>query len=259
MTKVTSGCAKQMTDLCSVIIPVHNSEAYVEEALRSALNQTYKNLEIIIIDDASTDSSPAIIQRLLPFHRNIRVITLQDNKGTAHARNLGLQVATGKYIAFLDSDDIWRQDKISEQIQILKNSENDLSFTAYDMIDEATQLIKHRSVKKTISFSDLLKENSVVFSSVVCKAGTVRNELFDEEVFHEDYLFLLKLLQKGKRFYGLNQNLLQYRVHSFGKSFDKRNAARQRWKIYRTYLHMGFFKSLYYFACYAFHGVMKYI
>ena len=187
------------------------------------------------------------------------VITLPKNSGVAAARNKGLEQVSGEYVAFLDSDDIWQPEKIELQMEALQRTGSDLCFTAYDMIDETGRVIKHRPVQSQVGYTELLKENNIIFSGVLCKAETVKNQRFHPRCFHEDYLFLLELLQKGKQFYGLNQNLLQYRVHSSGKSFDKRNAAWQRWKIYRTYLHMDFFKSLYYFVCYAFHGVMKYI
>ena len=249
----------QKQALCSVIIPVHNSEYYVAEAIRSALNQTYKNLEIIIIDDASEDSSREIIKGFILNNDFVRLVELPENNGTAFARNIGLQTAKGKFIAFLDSDDIWLPTKIENQILVMETSGCDLTFTAYEMIDENGNFIKRRNIKQKISFSDLLKENSIIFSSVVCRAAAVRTVKFDETVFHEDYLYLLNLLKNNKKFYGLDEILMRYRVHGTGKSFNKVNAAIQRWKIYRDYLHLGFFTSLYYFTIYACNGVLKYI
>ncbi len=246
--------------LCSVIMPVHNSAAYVASSIESVLRQTYTNLDLVIINDASTDDSLKIIQESTK-HCGIRVkvISFPENRGVAAARNKGLEQAAGEYIAFLDSDDIWHPEKIMLQTEALRKTGRDLCFVAYDMIDGAGRVTRHRPVKPDTSYTDLLKENNVIFSGVLCRTNSLNGQRFDPRCYHEDYLFLLELLKKGTRFYGLDRTLLQYRVHGSGKSFDKRNAAWQRWKIYREHLHMGFMESLYYFIFYAFNGVLKYI
>lgn len=246
--------------LCSVIMPVHNSAAYVASSIESVLQQTYRNLELVIINDASTDDSLKHIKESTN-HCGIRVkvISFPENRGVAAARNKGLEQAAGEYIAFLDSDDLWHPEKIRLQTETLRKTGRDLCFVAYDMIDEAGRVIKHRPVKPDTGYTDLLKENNIIFSGVLGRAECIKEQRFDPRCFHEDYLFLLELLQKGKRVRGLDRTLLQYRVHGSGKSFDKKNAAWQRWKIYRDYLHMSMIKSIYYFVIYAFNGVLKYI
>ena len=246
--------------MCSVVMPVYNSEKYIASSVGSVLRQTYNNIEIIIINDNSADNTMKIIQCIARDNSDkIKIFSLPTNKGVAFARNEGLAHATGEYIAFLDSDDLWVPEKIEKQINALKKTGRSLCFTAYDMIDGNDCFIKHRFVKDEITFTDLLKENNIIFSSVLCKSNSIRNARFDTSCFHEDYLFLLQLLQKGILFYGLNQALIQYRVHAYGKSFNKKNAALQRWKIYREYLHLDFLQSLYYFIFYAINGVFKYI
>ncbi len=246
--------------LCSVIMPVHNSAAYVASSIESVLQQTYRNLELVIINDASTDDSLKIIQESTKrCGIRVKVISFPENRGVAAARNKGLEQAAGEYIAFLDSDDIWHPEKIRLQTETLRKTGRDLCFVAYDMIDETGRVIKHRQVKPDTGYTDLLKENNIIFSGVLGRAECIKEQRFDCRCFHEDYLFLLTMLQKGKRFCGINETLLQYRVHGSGKSFDKKNAAWQRWKIYRDYLHMGLIKSMYYFVIYAFNGVLKYI
>lgn len=248
------------TGLCSVIMPVHNGGKYVASSIESVSRQTYANLELVIVDDASTDDTLKVIQECIKnYGIKIKAISFQENRGVAAARNEGLAQASGEYIAFLDSDDLWQPEKIGLQIEALKKNESDLCFVAYDMIDESGKVIKHRPVKPVTGFTDLLKENNIIFSGVLCRTEAIYQKRFNENCFHEDYLFLLELLKKGLKFYGLDKNLLQYRVHDSGKSFNKRNAAWQRWKIYRDYLKMGFFQSLYYFMCYAVNGVLKYI
>lgn len=239
-------------------MPAYNSEKYIAEAIESVIKQTYENWELIIVDDYSTDNTKAIIQRYAQKDKRIKLISLAKNKGVADARNIAKQKANGDYIAFLDSDDIWKTEKTEKQIQILNNSNADITYTAYFMIDETGKIIKKRKVKETITLKDLLKENSVIFSSVLCKKESIENTVFKSEWYHEDYVFLLDLAKNGKSFKGINERLVQYRVHQNGRSFNKIQAAKYRWKIYREYLGMSFLNSCCYFAEYALNGIRKY-
>lgn len=253
---------KEAEKLCSIIMPAYNSEKYISQAVESVLNQSYKNWELIIINDCSTDNTEQIIksyQQQYAANKKIKLITLAQNKGVANARNIGIKNAKGKYIAFLDADDIWQKEKLYKQIQLLKSTNTDITYTAYQMINETGQTIKERRVKETLHLNDLLKENSIIFSSVACKKESIINKQFKSEWYHEDYVFLIDLAKEGKRFKGINESLMQYRVHQKGRSFNKQTAAKYRWKIYREYLGMSLLQSLYYFAVYAWSGIRKYL
>ena len=245
-------------ELCSVIMPAYNCEKYIAEAIESVIKQTYKNWELIIVNDASTDDTEKIIKSYQEKDKRIKLISLTENQGVANARNTAIQNAKGRYIAFLDADDIWQKNKLQKQIQILNNSNTDISYTAYLMIDEAGQTIKERSIKEILKINDLLKENSIIFSSVVCKKESIKNKRFKKEWYHEDYVFLLDLVKEDKIFKGIDESLMQYRVHRNGRSFNKLIAAKYRWKIYWGYLDMNLLQSLYYFTIYAWNGIRKY-
>lgn len=239
-------------------MPAYNSEKYITQAIESILNQSYANWELLIINDCSTDSTEKIIKRYQAQDKRIKLITLGKNKGVANARNIGMQNAKGNYIAFLDSDDIWQPEKLQRQIQMLESNDAYITYTEYLIIDETGQTIKKRRVKETLHFKDLLKENSIIFSSVVCKKASITNKYFKSEWYHEDYVFLLDLAKEGKTFKGINESLMQYRVHKSGRSFNKVTAAKYRWKIYRKYLGMSLLQSLCYFVVYAWNGIRKY-
>lgn len=252
---------KEKAELCSIIMPAYNSEKYIAQAIESVLNQNYTNWELIIINDCSIDNTEQIIkscQQKDAANKRIKLINLTQNRGVANARNIGIQNAKGRYIAFLDADDIWQKEKLQKQVQILNSSKADITYTAYLMIDENGKTIKERSIKESLQIKDLLKENSIIFSSVVCKKESIKNKHFKSEWYHEDYVFLLDLAKASKKFRGLNENLMQYRVHQSGRSFNKQIAAKYRWKIYRKYLNMSFLQSLYYFVVYAWNGIRKY-
>lgn len=250
---------EDQTELCSIIMPAYNSEKYISEAIESVLKQTYTNWELLIVNDCSTDNTEEIIKSYQQRKTKIKLINQKENQGVANARNTGIQNAKGKYIAFLDADDIWREEKLQKQIQILQNSNADITYTAYLMIDETGKTIKKRSVKETLKLKDLLKENSIIFSSVVCKREILKDKNFKSEWYHEDYIFLLDVAKENKTFKGINESLMQYRVHQRGRSFNKKTAAKYRWKIYREYLRMNLLQSLYYFTQYAWYGSRKYL
>lgn len=252
---------EEKAELCSIIMPAYNNEKYIAQAIESVLNQNYTNWELIIINDCSTDNTEQIIksyQQKDTVNKRIKLINLMQNKGVANARNTGIQNAKGKYIAFLDADDIWQKEKLYKQIQKLKSTNANITYTAYLMIDETGQTIKERRIKETLQLKDLLKENSIIFSSVVCKKESIVKKQFKSEWYHEDYVFLLDLAKEGKCFKGINEILMQYRVHQKGRSFNKQTAAKYRWKIYREYLGMSLLQSLYYFVVYAWNGIRKY-
>lgn len=245
-------------ELCSVVMPAYNSEKYIAEAIESVIKQTYTNWELLIINDCSTDNTEEIIKSYLQKDTRIKLIKQKENQGVANARNTGIEKAKGRYIAFLDADDYWNKEKLQKQIQILQTSNADITYTAYLMIDETGKTIKKRSVKKTLKLKDLLKENSIIFSSVVCKKESLMDKNFKSEWYHEDYIFLLDLSKESKNFVGINESLMQYRVHQRGRSFNKQSAAKYRWKIYREHLGLNLLKSMYYFIAYAWNGIRKY-
>lgn len=159
-------------------MPAYNSDEYIAKAIESVIKQTYKNWELIIVNDASTDNTEKIIKTYQAKDKRIKLISLPENQGVANARNTAVKNAIGRYIAFLDADDYWEKEKLQEQIQILNNSDADISYTAYLMIDEAGKTIKKRSIKEILKFNDLLKENSIIFSSVVCKKESIKKQTF---------------------------------------------------------------------------------
>ena len=239
-------------------MPAYNSEKYIAQAIGSVLNQNYTNWELIIINDCSTDNTEQIIKSYQKKDRRIKLINLTQNRGVANARNIGIRNAEGKYIAFLDADDIWQKEKLYKQIQLLESTNTDITYTAYMMIDDTGKKIKERRIKEILYLKDLLKENSIIFSSVVCKKESIENKHFISEWYHEDYVFLLDFAKEGKNFKGINESLMQYRVHQRGRSFNKQTTAKYRWKIYREYLNINFLQSLYYFVVYAWNGTRKY-
>ena len=244
--------------LVSVIMPAFNAERYIKESILSVLNQTYTNLELIIVNDCSKDATLKIITELANLDIRIKLINNQVNLGCADSRNVALKEIKGEYIAFCDSDDIWVKEKIEKQLNHIKKYNADMVFTAYEMIDSEAKFLKYRRVTETLSMEDLLKENSVIFSTTFFKAKSIKGICFDSSWFHEDYVFLLECLKRNLKFFSIDEVLVRYRVHNKGRSFNKINAAKHRWKIYREFLNLTVWESVYYFFQYIVNGLKKY-
>lgn len=250
---------ERIDGLCSVIMPAYNAEKYIKEAIESVLMQSYKNFELIIIEDNSSDNTRSIIKECASHDKRIIAHFNKENKGCANSRNIGLSLCHGEYMAFIDSDDVWLPKKLEMQIEFLNKQKKDMVYTAYEIIDSNGCLMKSRSVKEKLVLKDLLKENSVIFSTTCFRYYAIKDLLFKQEWFHEDYVYLLDCLKLGLNLRGMNESFVLYRVHSNGRSFNKIKAAYNRWRIYREYLDMGVVDTIRYFIFYTLRGVIKYI
>lgn len=245
--------------VCSIILPVYNSERYLNRTITSVLQQTMPDFELLAIDDCSTDNSLQLLKRWAEKDSRIQVIACEKNQGVASVRNLGIQLAQGKYIAFLDSDDGWHNDKLQKQIAWMEEQNCDFSCTAYEMMDDEGRYIKTRMMNhQMITQEDLLKENYICCSSVMICSEVAKAHKMDGSYAHEDYVYWLGLLQSGAKGCVLNQCLTRYRLAQTGRSADKGKAAQGRWDVYRRYLGYGVLKSGWYFLQYAINGLKKY-
>lgn len=245
--------------LCSVIMPAYNAEKYIREAIESVLIQSYRNFELIVIDDNSSDCTKSIVDEYVKKDARVIVYSGKKKWGCAGSRNIGLSLCRGEYIAFIDSDDTWLPEKLELQINYLVKHKWDMVFTAYEIINSDGRLLKTRDVKGKLVFKDLLKENSVIFSTTCFRREGIKGLAFKQGWFHEDYVYLLDYLRRNYAMYGINKVCARYRVHVGGRSFNKLKAAKFRWKIYRDYLRLNMLASIYYFSIYVIKGLVKYI
>lgn len=219
-------------ELVSVIIPVYNVEKYIAKTIESVLNQTYKNIELILVDDCSKDNSGSIISKYVEGHKNIIYHLLDNNSGAAVARNKAIEIANGRYIAFLDSDDLWYPEKIEKQLDLMNQKEAAISFTAIEMIDENDELLKgKRNVIDEIDYKFLLKNTMIATSSVVIdrnKTGDFRMPLIRSG---QDYATWLLLMREGKNAYGINEVLVKYRKGRQSLSSNKVKNIKKVWRI----------------------------
>lgn len=243
--------------LVSVIMPAYNCENYIEEAIQSVLVQKVP-LELIIIDDCSADKTEEIVKS---FRQDNRVIYVRNegNMGVAASRNKGMRLARGKYIAFLDSDDYWTEDKLEKQTALMEEKQAVLSSTGRELMDKDGKLSgKMIGIKEEIRYKELLKGNVLNTSGVMVLAEVAKRYPMEQEHLHEDYIMWLSILKDYDVAYGINEPLLKYRVMKGTKSANKLNSAKMTFGVYR---HMGLniLQSCYYFCFYAVRGLLKYI
>ncbi|WP_025247208.1 glycosyltransferase family 2 protein [Mannheimia varigena] len=243
--------------LVSIITPVYNAEKYIRICIESVLAQTYQNWEFILVDDFSTDYSLSIIKEYIKIDNRIRLIQNSCNLGAAISRNVGLDIARGDYIAFIDSDDEWEKDKLFLQITKMLNEKMYMSYTSYNLINENGILLKYIDVDEKLDYSSLLKGNQIKTSTLIIDSTIVSTIRFPK-IAHEDYAFFLDLLRKVGVAYKCGEATCKYRVSNSSLSSNKSISALWTWRIYRDYEKLSFFKSLYYFVHYAYNGFMKY-
>ncbi len=245
--------------ICTIIMPSYNSEKYISNTIQSVLNQTFRNFELIIIDDESVDSSPKIIEKFAKSDERIIFLKNKKNLGVSVTRNIGLKQSRGRYIAFIDSDDEWFQEKLEKQINILESMKNvALVYSSYQIIDENDGVVKEKLVPKNVTFDNLLKENFICLSSICFDRRVLKDNFMSAKYFHEDFCFLLNGLRNNCIYYGISQVLTKYRVSRYGRSHNKKNAAFYRWLIYRKFLNLNLVESAYYFIWYFINGIKKY-
>lgn len=248
--------AMQIENMISVIIPAYNCATTIRQAIESALQQDVL-LEIIVIDDQSTDGLDVIMQE---YEENPHVIYLknEENSGPSATRNRGVREARGSYIAFLDSDDYWEQDKLVRQYALLQDTDMVLCSTGRELITHDGELTgRIIPVKERITYEDMLHQNWINNSSVLVKREVLLEFPMEADDVHEDYLLWLKVLKKYGTVCAIDEPLLKYRMSKNSKSGSKFKSAIMTYKTYRR-LGMNHWQAMKSFVSYAVAGVRKY-
>lgn len=227
----------------SVILNTYNNQNTVEQTLKSVLQQSYRNFEIIIVDDHSVDQTLNIIKNgTLNLRIPIRIISLNENHGIAYARNIGVKEASGKFIAFIDGDDIWNENKLKVQHDFLIKNKAKWVFSNYSVIDNEYKQIGRRirqsgiyNYKKIISSG-----NPVGMLTVVIEASVLKSNPF-RKIKHEDYDLWIRLSKKGILGYLISDNLAKYMKHSNSISSNKFASMKWTYDVFRiNNLSMGY-------------------
>lgn len=243
----------------SVITPAYNATPYLEETVKSVQAQTFVDWEMIIVDDCSKDETYSLARRLAETDDRIKVFQNEKNSGVAATRNKALDAATGEYIAFLDSDDLWLPKKLDKQVAFMEKGQYVLTYTNYQKFDSETGERKDKIIRAP---AKMTAKRIYGDTSIGCLTVMVNRKLSGP--FHmpqlshtEDNITWQEILARGYTAYRLDDVLSLYRAGNTSLTSGKKSAAKQQWSTYRDYYKFSVLKSAYYFTQYAFRAVKK--
>lgn len=249
-----------MNSLVSIIMPCHNGAAYISDAIQSVLSQTYSDWELLVVDDNSIDDSVKIIETFCKKDSRVKLFRSEKSSGMpATPRNVGIRNAAGRYIAFLDCDDIWLPTKLARQIPLFAVKNVAVVFSCYGKMD-ADESYHSQKIDPPlfVSYKNLLKGNCIgnltaIYDSEKC------GKIYQREIHHEDYVMWLEILAKG--FYAQSTGTVEsvYRESASSVSGSKLKAFVWTWRIYRKELGFPFFSACKYFFHYVRKAVFKFM
>jgi len=238
--------------LVTIIIPYKNNLKYLFLALRSVFFQTYKKFKIIIIYDDKDTSDLFHIKKFISnktIKKNflVQIMVNKKNLGAGLSRNIGIKFSKSKFIAFLDSDDVWHKNKLKLQLRFMNKYKVPISHTSYNIINESGKKISKRKAKKKLYFKNLLKSCDIGLSTVMIDLKFLKknNFKFPSIKTKEDYVLWLKILKKISFIKGVNSSLTNYRKRKKSLSSNKMTSIINGYRVYKDYLNMGYFESFY--------------
>ena len=247
-----------MNPLISIIMPAYHCTETLENSVRSALSQTFRAIEVIVVNDSPEDGSTEILNRLTQEDARVRVIPVPEDIGVAEARNRGVGVSNGEWIAFLDCDDQWEPDKLEKQLKAADETGAALLYTAAACIDAADRKTgKVFSVPLTITADVLLHSTDIVTSTVLVRRDVYLRHPMERSDLHEDFICWYGILREGVKAVGINEPLVRYRISGGSKSGNKWRSA---WMTWKSYGHLGipFLPRVRCFLGYCLHGIKRY-
>lgn len=253
----------QKTDLVSIITPMYKGAAFVGETIESVLAQSYQNWEMIIVDDCSPDDGAGIAEvNKYTSDPRIKLIASKENRGSSGARNIALKEAQGRYIAFLDSDDIWHPEFLETQLRFMKENGAPLVFSSYRRIDENTkeELLTPFIVPEKVTYKSLLKTCPIFPSTAIYDTSKTPKVYFNEKLgsMRDDYVYWLKMLKSIPSGYGNKDILVDYRMRKSSVTGNKKKVIKPQWNVLYKVEKLGLISSFYYLTCWAWISFLKY-
>lgn len=244
--------------LVTIITPAYNAEKYINRLAKCVLGQTLEEIEWIFVDDCSTDNTYGVISAAA-FDPRLRIVRQNKNQGVASSRNIGLSMARGRYICFLDADDYWSDDKLALQYEFMRTHNCALSYMNYVRVNSAGAARSIVTSPDQINLRDMLISNKIGNLTAMVRSDVVGGLSFDK-IGHEDYVFWLRVMKVcGNAFRVPDGNMVRcfYTVSATSLSANKAKAMKWQWVIYREVLGMGLMRSLMFFSRYATDALKK--
>ncbi len=244
--------------LVSVIMPCYNMEKFIAYTIESVQRQTYPHWELLIVDDTSTDRTAEIVKSHQNQDDRIHFIVKPKHSGIADTRNQCLKMAKGRFLAFLDADDVWHPEKLEQQLKFMTEQKIGFSYSSYDCIDEEGNPLE-KMVKSAGNLDyDAYMHNTIIGCSTVMIDTTIIGDVVVPNFrTSEDTATWLNILKKGFLAYAIEQPLTSYRIRQHSASSNKLKASSDLWRVYRQQEKLSLFKALGCFFSYAYNAVKK--
>ena len=246
--------------LVSIIMPCYNMESFIGEAIDSVRQQTYPHWEMLIVDDASSDRTKEIVQRYCVQDSRVQFTAKDRHSGIADSRNQAIQMSKGRFLAFLDADDLWHPEKLQIQLEFMLDHQVGFTYSTYDWIDEQGHTL-NKSIHTigNLDYKDYLRNTVIGCSTVMLDRDIVGVVFVPHFRTSEDTATWLGILKKGHLAYAIDQALVSYRIRRKSASSNKLKASIDLWKVYRRQEKLPFFQAVYFFSSYAFHAIKKHL
>lgn len=255
-------------DLVSIITPMWNGAQLIGSTVESVLRQSYKNWEMIIVDDASPDDGAGckVVQSYADKDSRIHLICSKENRGSSGARNQAMQVAKGRYFAFLDSDDIWHPEYLSTMMQYIEENQDEsvaIYFSSYRRMNSTcdAELLPPYIFEGKRNYKNLLRHCPIFPSAAIVDTGKLSEKVFFNEklkALRDDYAYWLEIMKDGLCALGYKDVLVDYRMREDSMTASKTKMIKPQWNIYRKVLKINFFLSVWYLFCWGINGIFKY-
>ncbi len=233
-----------MSDLVSIIIPYYKKKNFFKRTIKSVLEQTHKNFEIILIYDDVDKAELPFVKFTLRKIKKVKIIINKKNLGAGYSRNSGIKKSKSRLISFLDADDTWHKDKLKKQIKFMKRKKVGFSYTNYSIIGKNEKKIKTIRAPRIITYRNLLFSCDIGLSTVMINSSLLKKEKFPNLKTKEDYVLWIKLSQKKIKMLGINETLASWRQTNSSLSSSITQKLKDAFLVYNHHLKFNFFKSL---------------
>ena len=236
-----------------IILPNYNSSEFINETIKSVINQTYKHWNLIIVDDCSDKKTIKILKKFSK-NKKIKVYWLKRNKGAGYCRNLGIKKSKSPYLAFIDSDDIWKKDKLETQIRFMEGNNYFFTYTNYETFGKK---FKYIAPPKEYNFKDFIHNTSICTSSMMLKRNIINGAEFTNSKICEDYFFKCKIL-KNYNAYCLDDFLVKYRIRNNSLQSNNLLNIYWIWKINKDFNKLNFLQNFFSLICISLNSLKRY-
>jgi teichuronic acid biosynthesis glycosyltransferase TuaG len=242
-----------------IVLPNYNSYPFIEETIKSIINQTFTNWELFIVDGNSNNETQKILKKYEKYE-NIKIIWLKKNKRAGFCRNLAIRKSKSRYVAFIDSDDIWEKDKLLKQLTFMEKNNYLFTYTNYSAFKNSNKSNDTKVIfpPALFSFEEFIKNTSIGTSTMIIKKSSIGNVKFSNTKICEDYFFKCQILKKVNYAHCLPESLTRYRIRKNSLQSKKIRNLYWIWHINKNYNHLSFIKNLLSVICISINSLKKY-